>query len=84
MPPIDPRVVRAKRFPVHAAAAICCMEELKRLLNEDAEFHVARKIPDFELSVLHSACSSRLGYPFIPLTLFAEIVKYLIEVRNLN
>ena len=37
------------------------MEEIKRLLTEDAPFHVVRKIPDVELSVLHSACSLRQG-----------------------
>ena len=77
MPPIDPRIVKAKRFPLHAAATICAMGELKRLLAEDAEFHVGRKIPDLELSVLHSACSSRHGHS---VEVFAEIVKLLIEV----
>ena len=78
MPPIDGRIIKAKRFPCHAAAAVCCLEELKRLLTEDAEFHIGRKIPDTELSILHSACSSRPGSP---ITIFKDIVKYVIEVR---
>ena len=79
MPPIDGRLVKAKRFPVHAAAAVCAMEELQRLLTEDAAFHVGRKIPDLELSVLHSACSSRPGSPT---EIFGQIVKLLIEVLS--
>ena len=78
MPPIDPRLVKAKRFPVHAAVTICHLPEVKRLLTEDAEFHIVRKIPDLELGVLHSACSSRHG----SLKIFIEIVKYLVEVRT--
>ena len=54
------------------------MEEIKRLLTEDAPFHVARKIPDVELSVLHSACSCRQGSPK---TIFPDLVKYLIQVK---
>lgn len=81
MPPIDPRVIKAKRFPAHAAIAVCCMEELKRLLIEDAPFHVVRKVPDLEISVLHSACSSRYGSP--P-QIFSEITKYVIEVSYLE
>ena len=77
MPPIDGRLVKAKRFPVHAAATVCAMGELQRLLTEDAAFHVGRKIPDLELSVLHSACSSRHGSPN---EIFGQIVKLLIEV----
>lgn len=77
MPAIDPRVIKAKRFPAHAAVAVCCMQELKRLLIEDAAFHVVRKIPDLELSVMHSACSSRPGSPS---DIFGDILKYLIEV----
>ena len=80
MPPIDPRIVKAKRFPAHAAIAVCCMTELKRLLTEDAPFHVVRKIPDLELSVMHSACSSRLG---APLAIFSDMIHYLIEVSLL-
>ena len=53
------------------------MEEIKRLLTEDAPFHVARKIPDIEISVLHSACSCRQGSPK---TIFPDLVKYLIQV----
>ena len=78
MPPIDPRLVKAKRFPVHAAVTICHLPEVKRLLTEDAEFHIVRKIPDLELGVLHSACSSRHG----SLKIFIEIVKYLVEVHT--
>ena len=76
MPPIDPRLVKAKRFPVHAAVTICHLPEVKRLLTEDAEFHIVRKIPDLELGVLHSACASRHG----SLKIFIEIVRYLVEV----
>ena len=79
MPPIDPRFQKAKRYPLHAAAFICAVEELKRLLNEDAAFHVVRKIPDLELSVLHSACSSRHGFSA---EVFGDIVKLLIEVSR--
>ena len=68
-----------KRFPAHAAVALCCMEEIKRLLTEDAPFHVVRKIPDVELSVLHSACSLRQG---APKSIFPDLVKYLIQVSN--
>ena len=76
MPPIDPRLVKAKRFPVHAAVTICHLPEVKRLLTEDAEFHIVRKIPDLELGVLHSARASRHG----SLKIFIEIVRYLVEV----
>jgi hypothetical protein len=55
------------------------MEEIKRLLTEDAPFHVVRKIPDVELSVLHSACSLRQG---APKSIFPDLVKYLIQVSN--
>lgn len=79
MPPIDPRIVKAKRFPVHAAVTICHMQELQRLLTEDAEFHVGRKVPDLELSVLHSACSSRQTFGMSS-DIFADMLKYLIEV----
>ena len=79
MPPIDPRVVKAKRFPAHAAVAVCCMEEIKRLLIEDAPFHVVRKVPDIEISVLHSACSTRHRHG-APKTIFSDLVKYLIQV----
>ena len=57
------------------------MEEIKRLLTEDAPFHVARKIPDIEISVLHSACSCRQGSPK---TIFPDLVKYLIQVSLLK
>ena len=76
MPPIDPRLVKAKRFPVHAAVTICHLPEVKRLLTEDAPFHIVRKMPDLELGVLHSACASRPG----SLKIFIEIVTYLVEV----
>ena len=51
MPPIDPRVVKAKRFPVHAAVHRCNGDQIVKLLEEDAPFHIGRKIPDVELSV---------------------------------
>ena len=78
MPPIDPRLVKAKRFPVHAAVTLNYIPEVKRLLTEDAEFHIGRKIQDLELSVLHSACASRPGSVHI----FTEILKYLLEVMS--
>ena len=37
MPPIDPRLVRAKRFPVHAAVDRCNINEVKRLVDDDAK-----------------------------------------------
>jgi hypothetical protein len=77
--PVDGRLVKAKRFPVHAAVTVCDMTEVKRLLTEDAEFHVGRKIPDLEVSVLHSACSSRPTHGS-PLQIFYDIAKYLVEV----
>ena len=77
MPPIDPRLVKAKRFPVHAAVTINYIPEVKRLLTEDAEFHIGRKIQDVELSVLHSACASRPG----TVQTFTEILRYLLEVN---
>ena len=80
MPPIDPRLVKAKRFPVHAAVTINYIPEVKRLLTEDAEFHIGRKIQDVELSVLHSACASRPG----TVQTFTEILRYLLEVNCYN
>lgn len=49
---------------------------VKRLLDEDARFHLPRKMPDTELSIVHSACSMRHG----SLEVTQEILKYLIQV----
>ena len=76
MPPIDPRLVKAKRFPVHAAVDRCNENEVYRLVDADAEFHLGRKMPDTELSVLHTACSERQG----PTEVIVRILKYLIKV----
>ena len=83
MAPIDPRLVKAKRFPVHAAVDRCNGDEIVKLLEEDAPFHVVRKIPDGQLSVLHTACMARHGPSCDDnrhVQLFVEIVKYLINV----
>jgi hypothetical protein len=61
MSPIDPRLVRARRYPLHAAVALCAEAEVERLLTADADFHVVRKMPDWAISVVHSACSARHG-----------------------
>ena len=63
MPPIDPRVVKAKRFPVHAAVDRCNGEQIVKLLEEDAPFHIVRKIPDVELSV---SCCLFMSFYFSP------------------
>ena len=79
MPPIDPRLVRAKRFPVHAAVDRCNEPEVRRLVDDDAQFHLPRKIPDTELSVLHTACSARNTGDA---QLVGNIVKYLMEQKD--
>ena len=76
MPPIDPRFMKAKRFPVHAAVILCQEAEVARLVDPDAKFHLGRKMPDTEVSVLHVACSARPG----PGDVMLRIVKYLIKV----
>ena len=76
MPPIDPRLVLARRFPVHAAVYACNEPEVHKLLEEDGRFHMPRKMPDKETSVVHSACMSRVG----PAELIERILIYLIQV----
>ncbi len=78
MPPIDPRLVKAKRYPVHAAVILCNEHEVRRLVDPDAAFHLARKMPDTEVSALHVACYSRPG----PKDVIVRMVEYLIKVRN--
>ena len=77
MPPIDPRLVTARRFPVHAAVDRCNEAEVRRLVDEDAGFHLPRKIPEKEASVVHTACMARPG----PEGVVVGILKYLIQVR---
>ena len=77
MPPIDPRLVKAKRFPVHAAVVLCVGSEVRRVVDADARFHLARKMPDVELSVTHVACSSRHGEG----EEIARILEYLVKVK---
>ena len=50
--------------------------EVARLVDPDAKFHLGRKMPDTEVSVLHVACSARPG----PGDVMLRIVKYLIKV----
>ncbi|XP_040571104.1 uncharacterized protein [Lepeophtheirus salmonis] len=59
MPRIDPRLVLAKRFPLHAAVDQCHMPTVLKLLGEDAEFHVVRKVQNYDTTVIHSACTLR-------------------------
>ena len=49
-----------------------------RLVDPDAKFHLGRKMPDTETSVLHVACSSRPG----PRDVIVRIVKYLVKVGD--
>ena len=76
MPPIDPRIVKAKRFPVHAAVDLCNEAEVRRLVDADASFHLGRKMPDTLASVLHTACWTRPG----PAKVIQAILEYLIKV----
>ena len=79
MAPIDPRLVRARRFPVHAAVDRCNAAEVRRLVDEDAPFHLVRKIPDLELSVVHTACTARnTGDADVVL----DILEYLLKVER--
>ena len=47
-----------------------------RLVDPDAKFHLGRKMPDTEASVLHVACSSRPGHRDV----IVRIVRYLVKV----
>ncbi len=54
----------------------CNVGEVRHLVDADAEFHLARRLPDTELAVTHTACSALCGTePRI-----VEILKYLIKV----
>eukprot|EP00095_Tigriopus_kingsejongensis_P006851 maker-scaffold176_size284796-snap-gene-0.15 protein:Tk06851 transcript:maker-scaffold176_size284796-snap-gene-0.15-mRNA-1 annotation:"hypothetical protein COCHEDRAFT_1105320" len=76
MPPIDPRLVTARRFPVHAAVDRCNEVEVHRIVDDDAPFHLPRKIPDKETSVVHFACMSRN----VPANIMENILRYLIQM----
>jgi hypothetical protein len=78
MPPIDARLVKAKRFPVHAAVILCNENEMVRLVDPDARFHLGRKMIESESSVLHVACSSRPG----PKEVIVRMLKYLVKVSK--
>ena len=77
MAPIDPRLVRAKRFPVHAAVDRCHEAEVRRLVDDDAGFHLGRKVPEMFTSVVHTACTARNTGPPAAVV---DILKYLIQV----